>query len=329
MYYRGANLTKPILKFFFLGYAGVDIFFVLSGFILVGVYQNLQFSGLARFAMRRILRIYPMHLAVLGAMACMTCFSFVWYYNAVDWHTLFQIALLIQPLTGLIHGYWNGVTWSAGVELTCYALFPALLFSLRRLPMPAFALLVLGAGYWDWHIQTIYDQQWAGFPCIERGWGDFGFGMALGLLATRVTLPGRVAAVGELLAAAALLAACAALSYRFVPLCAGALIWMLAHERGPVARFLSLRALVFLGKISFSIYLLHMPLMDVCQHLWPIPWLPPATPIFYLREIVFFALLIGLSSLTYAVIERPAQNLFRRPKSPAIAADTGRLSVAV
>jgi len=181
-------MTRPIQRLY-MGYSGVDIFFVLSGFILTTVYLDLTPGGLKDFALRRILRIYPLHLTVLAAMAGMTYFSIIWPANTADWRTLPEVALLVHPFFGITHGFWNGVTWSAGVEMSCYLLFPFALFLLRRLPIVAVALLVLAAGYTEWRFQVIHPDQWTGWLCVQRGWHGFALGMALGLLAVRVTVP--------------------------------------------------------------------------------------------------------------------------------------------
>jgi len=305
-----SQMTRPIQRLY-MGYSGVDIFFVLSGFILTTVYLDLTPGGLKDFALRRILRIYPLHLTVLAAMAGMTYFSIIWPANTADWRTLPEVALLVHPFFGITHGFWNGVTWSAGVEMSCYLLFPFALFLLRRLPIVAVALLVLAAGYTEWRFQVIHPDQWTGWLCVQRGWHGFALGMALGLLAVRVTVPRVLVLIVELAAVAVLARSILRVSLPPVPLAAGALIWMLGESIGPIARILSTGLFFFLGRISFSIYLIHYPLIDVFARLWPVGWNPQLNAMFGMREACYLAVLIGLSTLTNRWIEQPAQRFLR------------------
>jgi peptidoglycan/LPS O-acetylase OafA/YrhL len=326
--FRYPDLSTRAWRMLFMGYTGVDLFFVLSGFILTSVYLDLAPSGLGDFALRRILRIYPLHLAVLAFIAIMSWFSIIWSYAGADWATLPAVALLIHPYLGLNHGFWNGVTWSAGIELSCYLWFPVALFLLRRLPTLVFLLLITAAAYTEWTFQAVFPAEWTGWLSVARGWHGFALGMALGLLATRVRLPRAVAMAGELAAAAVLGWAIFTITIPLVPLAAGAFIWMLSYEAGPLARLLSRRAPVYLGKISFSIYLLHLPLRDVFDRLWPMAAHPSLNLMLLAREGLFFTVLIILASVTHRLIERPAQSLWRaRKPRVSVAPASGQLSL--
>lgn len=316
VFYRFPHLG-PISKRMYLGFTGVDIFFVLSGFILMRVYQNLRFSGLADFALRRVLRIYPMHLCVLAVMAPLVYFSIVWRNEISLWHTLPIVALLIQPYIGLTHGFWNPPSWSAAVELSCYMLFYPALVLLRRLPLALLAPLVLLAAFLDWHIQSIYDNAWFDWRCIVRGWSDFALGMVLGGVAIRLILPQRMAMLGEIVATALLGWACIQYDIQLVVLSGAGLIWMLSYEAGLISRLLGMRVPFFLGKISFSIYLIHFPFLEAYGVIWWTSWDPPLSLLFVVREIVFITALIGMASVTHYLIERPAQRLWRNRKRNA------------
>src|SRR6478735_12558 len=64
-----------------MGYTAVDIFFVLSGFILSDVYRRLTLSRLPQFWLRRLLRIYPLTLCVLAPLVVLH----VWRDGARAW----------------------------------------------------------------------------------------------------------------------------------------------------------------------------------------------------------------------------------------------------
>jgi peptidoglycan/LPS O-acetylase OafA/YrhL len=296
----------------YMGYTGVDIFFVLSGFILTLVYADLTRSGLKDFALRRVMRIYPLHLTVLAVMAATAFIPGFWPGYLIDWHDLPAQVLLLQPYLGRSLFEWNSPSWSAGVELFCYLLFPAALLLLRRLPLAALLLLVVLAGCAEWQVQTCYAGIWGGWGSVARGLAGFGLGMAVQLAALRWRAPRRGVIAVEVLAAVTLVAAALGRDAQVIPLAAAGLIWALAYEAGPVARVLRGRIPVYLGEISFSIYMIHQPLIAAYAWAWPNDW---GSPMFLVRKAGYFVLLIALASLTYRLIERPARRLWRVEKA--------------
>ncbi len=324
LFYRYPDFG-PVTRVLFSGFAGVDIFFVLSGFILTSVYNDLTLRGLKDFALRRILRIYPLHLAILLTIVVLTLCSFVWYPAAANWPALPLVALLVQPYFSAGIGAWNSPTWSAGVELSCYLVFPLLLFAFRRFWSVVLVLLVVAAGFAEWHVQSVYAQTYTGLACVKRGLGGFVLGMAVALLAGRLSIPPHWRIPAELTAAAACLGACCACWVQMIPLTAAAAIWVLDTSAGPVARLLSLDPLVALGKISFSIYLLHLPVNDVFSHFWPVSTPhPPLSAGFVAREAVYLSLVLMLAALTNRFIEEPARRLMRRRQKQPVPSGSGR-----
>jgi peptidoglycan/LPS O-acetylase OafA/YrhL len=86
------------------------------------------------------------------------------------------------------------------------------------------------------------------------------------------------------------------------------LIAVVASGRGVVGLILSNRVLVYLGEISFSIYMLHLVLMKIFAFSF-VPELP-VTPLMYFSALLF------LASCSYFMIEKPAQRLLKsRSKS--------------
>jgi peptidoglycan/LPS O-acetylase OafA/YrhL len=305
LYYRCPRMG-PVSLFFFTGSVGVDIFFVLSGFILTLVYWNLSPAGLKKFALRRIFRIYPLHLTVLATLALLCLFPRIRALWGADWQDLPAVALLVQPFF-LDHAAWNGPTWSAGIEMSCYLAFPILLFAARRLPAAALICLLPLTAYAEYRVQVLYQGTWFGLPSFLRGLGAFGFGMNLGLIPQRFNPPPKLHVPAELLAAAILMGSCILRDTEIIPLAAGVMIWILASGDGPVAKALSIKPLVFIGAISFSIYLIHLPIADLFNLVWPIVPHPPLDANFLLRESLYFAVVLAVSSMTYRVIEEPGR----------------------
>jgi peptidoglycan/LPS O-acetylase OafA/YrhL len=290
------------------GYVAVDIFFVLSGFVITAVHRDLAWAGLRDFFLRRIFRVYPLHLFVLALILGL----WIWgelRFGAHDpterLRDLPIVILLLQPY--LIHGLtWNTVSWSIGVELLCYALFPLLIGGLRRLEPIGCALILLMMAAIVRHVHS--ELVW-GWPAVARGLAGFGLGMAVQQMVALTPRPG--ARTASLIEAGALLAMLLAVlrgDLRIIPLCGAALIGGLAAERGIVARGLGAGWCVWLGRISFSVYLLHPTLIGIL-----FVWLPPARlGLGHAADGVVWALLVlllllGAATMSWAWVEEPAR----------------------
>lgn len=135
------------MQYFFFGWLGVDLFFVLSGFLITGILLNSrgQPGFLKRFYIRRVLRIFPLfYLALLICLFILPLFNIpgldISYYRENQfWHwTYLQNWLYIfkEPYGDkiLLH------TWSLAVEEQFYLLWPLVILLLRR---PRYLLLAM------------------------------------------------------------------------------------------------------------------------------------------------------------------------------------------
>ncbi|MDD2705208.1 MAG: acyltransferase [Acidocella sp.] len=323
-FYRWQHYQAPVTSVLYMGYMGVDLFFVLSGFILTRVHLEMPMNlpSLGGFALRRVLRIYPLHWTVLAAMAILGWFSLIIPRQSLDWQTLPYVAALIQPYLNLSSGVWNGVSWSAGVELSCYIMFPLWLAVMRRSPTAFMMLMVAVAAYAAWRAQGLYAGLWTGMPALIRGWSGFALGASIGLLSSRLQFAKWKTIAIELVSAATLVGAILHKFPPLVPLASGGLIFALQWRHGPINWLLSQKTLVYLGEISFSIYLIQNLVIDIENGLWPVQHFPAITAMFMLREAIMFAALIGISSMTYHFIERPCLSIFRKKKLPVLQAST-------
>src|SRR5579863_9383070 len=104
------------------GYVAVDFFFVLSGFVIASAYRaKLQtMPDVIRYAVRRLGRLYPLHLAVLLAFLVIELCR-LWIFQAADAFTnntnataLLEHLVLIQGFTAN-HETWNYPAWSISV----------------------------------------------------------------------------------------------------------------------------------------------------------------------------------------------------------------------
>lgn len=108
------------------GYVGVTFFFVLSGFVLA--YGWTEASGVRDFYLRRVARIYPVHLLTTGVMVAIS------WQAGIHWQLLPLNLALIQSWSPNATVYFSfvGAAWSLSCEAFFYACFPALIGLLVR-----------------------------------------------------------------------------------------------------------------------------------------------------------------------------------------------------
>jgi peptidoglycan/LPS O-acetylase OafA/YrhL len=289
-----------------VGYAAVDIFFILSGFILAEVYGALRLEQTPRFWLRRICRVYPLHLAVMASLALLVLSAAALHRSANphDWVSFGVVALLLQAFI-LNDTPWNPPSWSVSVELLCYAVFPLTLGVLRRAPGLVLVFVAGALAVAEAWVVHRFGAAPVGAGAVLRGLIGFHFGMALRLLQPH--LPPRAAsgaASGAALAGFAGIALGIGAANPVLTVLAGAAtIAALAPERGLAARALSWAPVVWLGRVSFSIYMLHAELQVVL-----------ARALSHVLDrwsllAVFLAILLPLSEVTYRFIEQPGRRL--------------------
>lgn len=295
------------------GYLAVGSFFVLSGFVLSRSYAVPGFSGkwLRRYAANRLARIYPVYLLSLLIVA-----PFMLLENAPGKPSLIaNYALLLQGWTGRLPVHWNTPAWSLSCEVFFYMCFPA-------------AAMLLGAPRWRTVIAVI------GFACFMPGtlralgvpemWkpllhlADFLTGIAAAqayqlLLQSGKPVQGRgywLYLPGALLSLAIIahpevLGSWITLNGALRPLNAMLLIGF-ALGGGMAARGLSSWIAVYLGKASYAMYILHIPL------LWWFKRLPLMASLSATQAgVVYGAGVIGVSTAVFRWVEEPANRRLR------------------
>lgn len=328
------------------GRAGVDLFFVLSGFVLAYNYAAWFGDGLGhywRFVQARAARIYPMYVVALVVAIPVGLARFpdapagplaiVWMANLL----LVQVYVPISAMH-----VWNRPGWSLAAEAFFYVLFPFFAYHvLRRFSRPA-ALLALAVALYvvevaaflaaadaarkvslgfDHLEMTVY------FPPWLRVW-EFFIGCALGalFLHTRGPLQARhwrdrsvaVALIGSGIVMAVpesggvyvTWQALASWYVTFTPFFA-LLIFALASGDTFLSGVLSRPLIVLLGEASYSLYLLHRHALAALALVVPDAGALLLVPV--------LAALIGVSVLCYRMIETPARR-WLRPTHPTITA---------
>jgi peptidoglycan/LPS O-acetylase OafA/YrhL len=291
------------------GYTAVDMFFILSGLILTKAHGALTPRGLPDFWLRRACRLYPLHwvtLAVLVALVTWPATPAVLHGGALL--GLVCSALLIHPFLP-ISPLANPPSWSAGIELACYAGFPAALAVLRR----ARRLWALGAlvgllATAEWLVTGRYAGATTGLGALLRGLAGFGLGMALWKVGRRIaTVRAWRATLGEVAGLAGVVTGATGGWPHLVPVSSALLLLALSFDAGLAARFLRQGWCVWLGHISFSMYLVHYPLAVAAERLFG-----PAGPHTPARWLCLTGVLLLLSTATWRWVEEPGRRLPRR-----------------
>lgn len=291
------------------GNLAVDLFFILSGFVIALNYGDRlagDWRATGDFLFRRFARIYPLHLLILCGFTAYVGAAILFGSTRLsdpDWGYYLASLLLVQNW-GFFHFLrWNVPAWSISTEAFAYLLFPILLRLLlaRRQPSWLLVLLVLALGLSvpAFFAVTGYDfpdavPQTGLFRCIVQ----FAMGMLLFELWRR--LRGRPLALPLIGAAAAL-----GLAYVFAGLPVVALAWaalvlgLALAGKGP----LDAPFLVWLGRISYATYLCHYLALTIFKFLFvkagqPVP---PVLLALYLLGV------LAASALLYHGFERPAQ----------------------
>jgi peptidoglycan/LPS O-acetylase OafA/YrhL len=291
------------------GQFAVDIFFVLSGYVLTMTYD----SGLPpiSFLAHRVARIFPLHVTILGFMAI----TIPMLQNAgigAGKSGSFNLSSLPMHFTltstwfGLPIG-WNAPSWSLSVELAGYFLFPIGLVAVRgrsrRLLMLLLCVLLTGQGL----LLTLADFPNTGVLALSRGFLGLGVGMTL----RSATLEQKLPFVG--LAAITLLGLTLAGQPALAVVPSAYLIGALAAPgREPTIRVMSWAPIVWLGRISFSIYLLHIPMLlfavELLKHVSALRTDVGLT----LFSISFIAAVLGMSDLSLRLVEQPGKRVVQR-----------------
>jgi peptidoglycan/LPS O-acetylase OafA/YrhL len=329
---RGLSLDVPtvLVRLFLSGGRQVDIFFVLSGFILAMIYRD-WFSNhvgkksYVKFLQRRFARIYPLHTFMLLLVIAFVVAAMVFHAHTVNgldrfhFSTLPAYFLMVQAwgFLGDDAGEWNPPAWSVSIEALAYLVFPFFIwltsrFGQRR-PWVLFAVLA-ACGFL---LNSITHWGLTGFPGIARGLSEFALGCAtVNFVGTPVarrlqTAPGSIIALGAL-------AMCFALTPDTgfaIGLFTAPLLLALCAEN-PVSGLLGNRPVYFLGEISFSIYLGHFLYSTIAYRLVSVPWMKtgPLPLAAGLAGIAMFVL--AAATLTYFAVERPGRDLLRGRKAP-------------
>ena len=326
-----ANVATPLNAVINHGYMAVDIFFVLSGFVMAMTYAH-GFSGrfnpsaFSVFLFRRFARVYPLYILVLGVIGVESLAGMdTGIERWLNWRVILANVTMTQSW-GLGESF-NFPSWSVSAELAAYLLFPLLVpltLLSRRGTAVAMTVLCLATMLWlECTPLTFHGQERRGpmdiaglngiFPVL-RCLAEF----SLGLIAYRVArTPAAVRFANSsflnILVAAGLCGSLAIPNSDYVVVVLAPLMIIGLTGSNLVSMLAGLRAPVFLGEISYSLYMLHSQLLPVRYVLHA--RLDPVLGVHVtgaLAAPVFYGTLLVTSWSVYRLVESPARDGLRR-----------------
>jgi peptidoglycan/LPS O-acetylase OafA/YrhL len=340
------------------GFVGVDVFFVISGFLISQLlFREVEKSGrlsIPGFYARRARRILPAATLVTVATIVATA---IWL-SAIDLVEVVKDALWAVFFAANIHFAAVGTDyfaqeeppsplqhyWSLSVEEQFYLVWPALLLVLvliarrralpRRLVFGVLAALTLASFVWS-VVSTQSDPLAAYFSTLARAW-ELGLGALTALVATAVAARWSGLVRGLVCTAGLVLIAIACVAYSdqtpfpgwqaAVPVVGSALV-LLAGAGGQSSQPAPIRALGVLpmrtvGDWSYSLYLWHWPVLIIAER-------KLGHGLGFWRTLVCVAVVFVLSALTFRYVEQPFRSPMRFPVRRALALYPAAVAIVV
>ena len=337
------DAMRPLAVVIRNGYLGVDLFFLITGFLLALPWLRNAARGLpAPSAMsvyeRRVRRIVPAYYVQLAFLffVCLPLLRGYEYWRQDLWFLLFNLGAHLtflhytSPLTSASLSI-NGPLWTLALEAQYYLILPFIAPLFARAPWRAALALVAVATLWRWlslrDLEPLVRMQmalgsWWSIPeatiraFIASQLPGYLAHFALGILAGRAWLVWRDAPPGAMRSSIAIAAAVAGLGtlywlYSGGGAVVGELSWLasacamavsmtaLVSTRIPLGRALFANApLAFVGRVSYSGYLYHLPLLMLANRFFPAAEGWAVFP-------AYFATVLFVSWLSWRFVERP------------------------
>jgi peptidoglycan/LPS O-acetylase OafA/YrhL len=307
------------------GFIGVDIFFVISGFLISGIiFENLERDSFSfvEFYSRRIKRIFPALLLVL-----ISCYAFGWFSLLADEYK--QLGKHIAGGAGFIanfmfwqeSGYFDNASetkpllhlWSLGIEEQFYIIWPLLLWvAWKRRFNPLIITLTILVASFVLNISKVRSDTVAMFYSPQTRFWELLLGSVLAYIALyKQNLFARMQDKGNILSVLGLtliiIGVVVITKHKHFPgwfallPTLGALLIIAAGMQAWLNRVvLSNRVLVWFGLISFPLYLWHWPLLSFAR-------ITKAETPSYTIRIAAVVIAIVLAWLTYQLLEKPVR----------------------
>ena len=318
------RLGEPWFGILDRGYLGVDLFFTLSGFVLAYNYGGRVASAAAyaHFVALRLARLYPLHLATLVGMIALAAVARLAGLeilsperHVVDHHLLLHL-LLIQAWGFESELRYNQVSWSISAEFFAYLLFPlfwAVVARFRRpasaalaavLSVAATAVILRALGHGSLHVPLDH--------ALVRVTGEFLAGCLAFHAWDRLGRPRLPAGASDGLLAAVIVLALLPAADPWLALAAPGLMVVLTAATGRLVALFTNPVSLYLGRISYSIYLTHLPVLSGLHRVLP-SW--ELGTLGWARDLgvilAHAASILLVASVSYYALEWPARQALR------------------
>jgi peptidoglycan/LPS O-acetylase OafA/YrhL len=299
------------LALFERGYLGVDGFFILSGFILAYNYANGRKFDYRDFVGARFARVYPVHLVCLLGAACVILFKEYHLHKHIigtaqnTWIALVENVFLVNSWSMTAITGWNDVAWSVSAEWFAYVFFPVfvVLAPARNRVLMSIALLLplFALAFAERH--SIDHLSLPGG--LARLIPEFYAGVLLYRLRQSMGFADLPAAMGLVSLALMYLG----ISIHFDSLVVvglAALVFSLSSRADWLTRPLSLGWIVYLGEVSYCIYMVQRFPMEALS--FARKTMPAVADVSQAAQLVLYlGALIVAGALAHHVIETPAR----------------------
>jgi len=314
---------------FSTGFLGVDLFFILSGFILgynyVKKFRQFHWPTFADFMAARLSRIYPVHLFTLLVLLLLVGVSKLTHSHMTQGGSFLPSSFLrnlflVQGWSLPVHLTWNGPSWSLSEEWLAYLAFPLLIgfitIALKSVRLQILALLALPV------VLTIVCTHQQRAENAEYGLLRICFAFPVGVLLSflydrRPPLLDKIARPGILWFAAAMALSVVSNQFHISPywveIFLAMFLYSLALENSFGEKVLTTPGFVYAGKVSFAVYM--------CQWIF----LLPGNKTLSAKAVQFgwagigvywLALTVGIivfAIFTFHCVEEPARKRIRQP----------------
>jgi peptidoglycan/LPS O-acetylase OafA/YrhL len=316
-----------VITFVSYGYLAVDLFFILSGYVIYLTTRlqlaKIGWGGAVKFWIVRVIRIFPLHLFVMTLFLLNPLALHFFSDSGVagdrySWGYFFASLFLVQNWGFFPDLKWNIPSWSISTEFAAYLISPLLIwFGVskidRRRDVLVFA--IVGASALLGIIFHFDERESIGqgitslglIRCILEFW----IGLCVGALACadRECLIARNSNINSILILCILLififlSLSSLDNYWFVPILFSLLVYFIGMNQGIFSRLLGSRFIHYLGLISYSTYLLHFFIKD---------WVKFLSPSIGVAQFLIYivACFIG-SILSFHAVEKPSRDWLRK-----------------